>query len=64
MLDKIKKSLLKFPMKMKDVNKDDTVAGYRLSKNFINSLKSLLSVICIFSKSRNYIHFMYRNSQN
>ena len=28
MLDKIKKSLLKFPNKMKDVNNDDTVVAY------------------------------------
>ena len=28
MLDKIKKSLPKFPKKMKDVNNDDIVAGY------------------------------------
>ena len=29
MLDKIKKSLPKFPNKMNDVNNDDTVAKYR-----------------------------------
>ena len=29
MLDKIKKSLPKFPNKMKDLNNDDTVARYR-----------------------------------
>ena len=58
MLDKIKKSLPKFPKKMKD----DTVAEYRVSKNFSFSLKSLLSGVCIVSKSRNYIHFKYRKS--
>ena len=32
MFDKIKKSLLKFPKKMKDVNNGDTVAEYRAFK--------------------------------
>ena len=32
MFDKIKKSLPKFPKKMKDVNNDDTLAEYRVFK--------------------------------
>ena len=49
MLDKIKKSLPKFPNKMKDVNNDDAVAEYRDFKELPQFIeKSVIGDLYLF----------------